>query len=265
MTDTTPSTRFRPSDAAPELLLGTHLSIVVRARAEFADGSCGPDLGLVIPRQHCEGDMPSERALRVAGRRCLKRLNLDRARRAQRMLIRVEGRWLPLVSSPQVQQPKPASASPSSPGVITMNPYLLSAKTVLAGVGFAALTGGAQLAAAGTPEDNYRKERADCMNGHTQQDRPTCLKEASAALVEARRGNLTTPPADVLAANAAKRCEVQPPKDRGDCERLMRGEGSREGSVAQGGVIREISTIQMDATAAGTPMPAAPPASAPIR
>lgn len=146
-----------------------------------------------------------------------------------------------------------------------MNPYLFSAKTVLAGVGFAALTGGASLAAAGTPEDNYRKERADCMNGHTQQDRPTCLKEASAALVEARRGNLTSPSADVLAANAVKRCEVQPPKDRADCERMMRGEGSREGTVAQGGVIREISTIQMDATAAGPAAPSAPPASAPIR
>ena len=149
-----------------------------------------------------------------------------------------------------------------------MNPYLLSAKTMLASVGLAALAGGTSLAAAGTPDENYRKERADCMSGHTAEDRATCLREAGAALVEAKRGNLTTEPPNVLASNALQRCKVQPPQDRADCERLVRGEGSQEGSVAQGAAIRQIATLQVDPPAAGASAPATGtslPASAPVR
>ena len=36
----------------------------------------------------------------------------------------------------------------------------------------------------------YQRDRAACMSGLTSQDRATCLKEASAALQEAKRGNL---------------------------------------------------------------------------
>src|SRR5688572_19802328 len=36
----------------------------------------------------------------------------------------------------------------------------------------------------------YNSDRAACMRGNTGQDRETCLKEAGAALGEARRGNL---------------------------------------------------------------------------
>lgn len=138
-----------------------------------------------------------------------------------------------------------------------MKTHTLSARALLAGVGLAALACGTSTATAGTPEENYRKERADCISGRNPQDRATCLKEAGAALAEARRGNLVTPSSQAQIQNALKRCEAQPAKDRDDCRRLARGEGTVIGTVAQGAVIKELVTIQMDPPAAGIPASAA--------
>ena len=41
-------------------------------------------------------------------------------------------------------------------------------------------------------QSRYEKDRAACMSGNSNQDRATCLREAGAALVEARRDGLTT-------------------------------------------------------------------------
>ena len=49
---------------------------------------------------------------------------------------------------------------------------------------------GAKSAKSGSPEATYRYEREKCLSGRTHQDRATCLKEAGAALAEARRGRL---------------------------------------------------------------------------
>ena len=87
----------------------------------------------------------------------------------------------------------------------------------------------------------YRSERAVCMSGQSNQDRATCLKEASAARAEARRHRLDTSSAP-LAQNATARCMALPADDRGDCERRMRGEGSVSGSVKDGGLLRELTT-----------------------
>lgn len=89
----------------------------------------------------------------------------------------------------------------------------------------------------------YRADRAACLSGRSPQDRVTCLKEAGAVRAERRSGRLdSSTSAATLQANALKRCEVQPPQARADCERLARGEGSRDGSVDGGGVIKEIIT-----------------------
>ena len=116
--------------------------------------------------------------------------------------------------------------------------------------GLLAFTGAGQ-ALAGTPQENYRQERANCMNGNTTQDRATCLREASAALQESRRHGLTTPSGDVRAQNAVQRCQRQPKEDRADCERLALGQGTREGSVGEGAIVREITTLQAQPTGAG--------------
>jgi len=87
----------------------------------------------------------------------------------------------------------------------------------------------------------YQRDRAACMSGQTSQDRATCLREASAALQEARRGNLNDGQAQ-FERNRLLRCEKQPPEDRQDCVRRMSGEGVTSGSVEGGGILRELVT-----------------------
>ena len=102
---------------------------------------------------------------------------------------------------------------------------------------------------AGSPEATYRYEREKCLSGRSHQDRATCLKEAAAALSEARRGRLDNGvSAQQLADNRVARCAAQPQADRADCERMARGEGTVVGSVEGGGVIKELVTRQV-----GTP------------
>ena len=101
---------------------------------------------------------------------------------------------------------------------------------------------GLQLAAhADSIDARYRSERAVCMSGQSNQDRATCLKEASAARAEARRNRLDTGSAQ-LQQNARARCVALPADDRADCEKRMSGEGSVSGSVDNGGLLRELKT-----------------------
>lgn len=91
-------------------------------------------------------------------------------------------------------------------------------------------------------EARYQSDRMVCMSGQSNQSEATCLKEAGAARDAARRHQLV----DVqpsYQANALRRCAALPPEDKRDCESRMRGEGSISGSVRDGGVIRETTTI----------------------
>jgi hypothetical protein len=100
-------------------------------------------------------------------------------------------------------------------------------------------------AAAGTKlseaQERYQQERAVCMSGQSNQDRATCLKEAGAALGEARRNNLGATNAGEMGNNRMVRCDALPAADREDCARRMQGEGATSGSAQQGGVLRELS------------------------
>lgn len=91
-------------------------------------------------------------------------------------------------------------------------------------------------------EARYQRDRAACINGETHQDRATCLREAGAALQEARRGGLTAD-ASQYERNRLARCDLQPADDREDCIRRMNGEGTVSGSVEGGGIYRELRTI----------------------
>jgi len=86
----------------------------------------------------------------------------------------------------------------------------------------------------------YQKDRAACLSGDTNQDRATCLREAGAALVEARRGGLTSTDDSTYVKNSMDRCVPLPPADQEDCVRRMQGEGTIIGSVEEGGVYREL-------------------------
>lgn len=88
---------------------------------------------------------------------------------------------------------------------------------------------------------NFRAERANCLNGRSNQDRTTCLKEAGAAFDEAKRGRLNDGNTQYQ-QNVTIRCQKLDADSRQACERRMRGEGVVTGSVASGGLYRELST-----------------------
>jgi hypothetical protein len=90
-------------------------------------------------------------------------------------------------------------------------------------------------------QQRYSQERAVCLSGQSNQDRATCLKEAGAALGEARRNNLGATNAREMGSNRMVRCDALPAADRDDCVLRMQGEGATTGSAQQGGVLRELS------------------------
>ena len=90
-------------------------------------------------------------------------------------------------------------------------------------------------------ESKYQQEKARCEAGQSGQDRATCLKEAGAALQEARRGQLGAAATGNLEANRLARCEAQSGTDRDECITRMRA-GTTTGSASSGGILRESVT-----------------------
>ena len=87
----------------------------------------------------------------------------------------------------------------------------------------------------------YERERAVCMSGQSNQDRATCLREAGAAFAQAKRDGLDDGSAPYV-RNALQRCEPLPDEDRRACVSRMQGQGTTSGSVAGGGIYRELVT-----------------------
>jgi hypothetical protein len=95
-----------------------------------------------------------------------------------------------------------------------------------------------------SPEATYQSERADCVAGRTQQAQKTCLVEAASARDAARKGLLTTETPQVLHTNRQQRCLAQPEgPERAACDRMAQGAGTVTGSVAEGGELRELTTV----------------------
>ena len=95
---------------------------------------------------------------------------------------------------------------------------------------------------------SYQSEMNACMTGQTQQDRDTCLREARNAQADKRRGVLDNAGAQ-FDANAKARCEVLKGEDKAACEARVMGYGNTTGSVAGGGLLREVETVVMPAGA----------------
>jgi hypothetical protein len=117
-------------------------------------------------------------------------------------------------------------------------------RTLTAGAAASLLlvAGAATAAKTSEAQQRYQQERAACMTGASNQDRATCLREASAALQESRRDGLAHGTARELGANRMTRCAALPAPERTDCEMRMSGQGSTSGSARQGGILREIET-----------------------
>lgn len=91
---------------------------------------------------------------------------------------------------------------------------------------------------------SYQQEVQACMTGRTQQDRDTCLKEARNAQADKKRGLLDNAGAQ-FQANAAARCDVLSGEEKAACQARVMGYGNTSGSVAGGGVLREVETVVM--------------------
>ncbi len=101
------------------------------------------------------------------------------------------------------------------------------------------LASAAQASPASDARERYLEDRAACLEGRTHTDQATCLREAGAAQDAARRGELTERSGD-YERNRLARCNYLPEPDRGYCIRRMHGEGTVSGSVAGGGILREL-------------------------
>jgi hypothetical protein len=139
-------------------------------------------------------------------------------------------------------------------GVPTMNAQDARSRKSLISFGVAALlavgAATAQVATAGSTgidaTGSYQSEVQACMSGQTQQDRTDCLKEARNANADKKRGVLDTQGS--LEANAMTRCSAfTSGEDKAACQARVMGMGSAEGSVAGGGVVREVETVVLPA------------------
>jgi hypothetical protein len=137
---------------------------------------------------------------------------------------------------------------------INMTSSLHSGKTAflrrgVALIGLSALlavsAASAQVASGTTGIDtsgNTQREKAACHNGMTQQDFVTCMREANNAAADKRSGKLDNAGGQ-FETNALKRCEVLKGEDQIACEARIMGYGSTSGSVAGGGVVRQVETV----------------------
>lgn len=89
---------------------------------------------------------------------------------------------------------------------------------------------------------NAASEMAACNNGKTQQDRETCMREVRNANADKRSGKLDNAGGQ-FDSNAAQRCNVLTGEEKIACEARVVGVGNTQGSVAGGGVIREVETV----------------------
>lgn len=91
---------------------------------------------------------------------------------------------------------------------------------------------------------SYQLEVQACMSGRTQQDRETCLREARNAQADKKRGLLDNAGAQ-FQSNAAARCEALAGEEKAACQARVMGYGNTSGSVAGGGLLREVETVVM--------------------
>lgn len=91
----------------------------------------------------------------------------------------------------------------------------------------------------------YQRDVAACLEASPTDDRLACLKEARNVQAELRRGRLdAVPDAKQLARNALLRCDVHQGDDRADCIARIQGQGTVQGSVQGGGLLRSLTVTR---------------------
>lgn len=120
-----------------------------------------------------------------------------------------------------------------------------------AGIGIVALLCGQALGAAAQDHSEklrrFEADRQACRSGQTSQVFDACMKEASAVYAEKPGANPVVG-SEQMQRNASLRCEALTGDERTACMARMRGEGSVTGSVATGGILRELVTTEVVAS-----------------
>ncbi len=100
-----------------------------------------------------------------------------------------------------------------------------------------------------TPNDlaaaraRYKQEIAACAVAKPVENKGNCVKEARNTLAEIKRGKMKeTRQSAEFERNTLLRCEAHQGDDKADCIARIQGKGRTEGSVAGGGILRELTT-----------------------
>jgi len=122
-----------------------------------------------------------------------------------------------------------------------------------------ALAAGKSAAPSGKAQ--YQRDIAFCSSGKYVGERADCLSEASTRFAATQPVAPDDDPGR-YSRNALKRCEALREPDRQDCVLRMQGQGTTSGSVAGGGIYRELVTREIGPPALAAPevAPAAPAA-----
>ena len=117
---------------------------------------------------------------------------------------------------------------------------------------FGAVTAASAQIASGTTgidaTGNAQSELAACVSGRTQQDRQTCMTEVRNANAAKRAGKVDNS-GGRFKENARARCDVFQGEEQIACQARIAGYGDSAGSVAGGGVIRQVETVVVPADA----------------
>lgn len=114
------------------------------------------------------------------------------------------------------------------------------------------------------PGVRFQRDNAACNGMRDETTREQCRSVARSRHIQA----LPTPPEEqpeALARNLIQRCNALPLGLRGDCVARMQGQGTTSGSVAGGGIYRELVTREVgvaEVVQSPQPTPTANPPSA---
>ncbi|HSI56546.1 MAG TPA: hypothetical protein VLA16_03245 [Ideonella sp.] len=155
--------------------------------------------------------------------------------------------WAALAAAPALAQADPPPSTQSNPAAAAVRTPVAPRSATQAPAAPMVVAKGEMPTAASRvsmAEARYQRERALCESGRSNQDRTTCLKEAGAALDEARRNALQNgDDAATRRANATERCKPLPDTERRECEaRMVAGETA--GTAQAGGIIRELKVTE---------------------
>ncbi len=90
----------------------------------------------------------------------------------------------------------------------------------------------------------YQRDVAACRMAPQGTDKAACLREAGAVRASKESLSVDIEPGS-YARNALKRCEPLSEPDRSDCAARIQGKGTTSGSVAGGGIYRELVTREI--------------------